>query len=251
MRKISASYIISNAGVPLKNGILILNDDNSVADIIDRKGSVKEIQDLEYYSGVLVPGFVDVFTFLSWPNMTASQIDSNDLSGLELGESGDIQSIQKAINHLEAFGSKGAADFFPTRQSEVLKANSKISFKDIRDISNHYPEELETDFPNSTLGRLFNNNNIFLNKAFCIGTGSLSSHLKLSVFDELKFLQNLNPNLNLEQLIKWASINGAVALGFDHLGSFEIGKKPGVNLITNLDYDNFCLQADSKLKVLV
>ncbi len=250
MRKISASYIISNAGAPLNNGILILDDDNSVVDLIDRKGCVKEIQDLEYYSGVLVPGFVDVFTFLSWPNMTIPQVDSIDLSGLELGESGDMQSIQKAINHLEAFGTKGAADFFPTRQSEGLKANSKISFRDIIDISNHYPEELETEFPNSTLGRLFTNN-ISINKAFCIGTGSLSSHLKLSVFDELKFLQNLNPNLNLEQLIEWASINGAVALGFEHLGSFEIGKKPGVNLITNLDYDNFCLQADSKLKVLV
>ena len=250
MRKISASYIISNAGIPLKNGILILNDDNSVANLIDRKGSVKEIQDLEYYSGVLVPGFVDLFTFLSWPNMTIPQVLSKDLSGLKLAESGDVQSIQKAINHLEAFGTKGAADFFPTRQSEGLKADSKISFKDISDISNHYPEKSDMEFSNSILGRLFTNN-ISLNKAFCIGTGSLSSHLKLSIFDELKFLQNLNPNLNLEQLIKWATINGADALGFDHLGSFEVGKKPGVNLITNIDYGNFCLKSDSKLKVLV
>ncbi len=53
MRKISASYIISNIGTPLKNGILILNDDNSVEELIDRKGSVKEIQNLEYYSGIL------------------------------------------------------------------------------------------------------------------------------------------------------------------------------------------------------
>jgi hypothetical protein len=250
MRKISASYIISNAGVPLKNGILILNDDNSVADLIDRKGSIKEIQDLEYYSGVLVPGFVDVFTFLSWPNMTISQVDSKDLPGLKLGESGDVRSIQKAINHLEAFGTKGAADFFPTRESESLKASSKISFKDISDISDDFSNDLYTEFPHSILGQLFSDN-ISSDKAFCIGTGSLSSHLKLSVFDEIKFLQNLNPNLSLVQLIKWASINGANALGFDHLGSFEIGKNPGVNLITNLDYDNFCLKVDSKLKVLV
>ncbi|MFT5749293.1 MAG: hypothetical protein ACI93S_000548 [Ancylomarina sp.] len=248
MRKVSATYIISNAGVPLKNGILVLNDDNSVADLIDRKGSVKEIENLEYYSGVLVPGFVDAFTFLSWPDMTISQVDSKELRGLELGESGDMQTIQKAINHLEAFGTKGAADLFPTKQSESLKVNSKVSFKNISDTSDHYLNELE--LPNSILGRLFTNN-ISLDKAFCVGTGSLSSHLKLSVFDELKFLQNLNSNLSLEQLIKWACLDGANALGFDYLGSFEIGKKPGVNLITNLDYDNFCLKADSKLKVLI
>ena len=250
MRKISASYIISNVGIPLKNGILILNDDNSVAKLIDRKGFVKEIQDLEYYSGILVPGFVDVFTFVSWSNMTISQVNSKDLYGLELGKRGDVQSIQKTINHLEAFGTKGAADFFPTRQSEAIKVKSEVSFKTINDSSDYYSEELRAEFPNLILGRLFPNN-ISLDKAFCIGTGSLFSHLKLSVFDELKFLQNLNPKLNLEQLIEWACKNGADALGFDHLGSFEIGKKPGVNLITNLDYDNFCLQADSKLKVLV
>ncbi len=250
MRNISASYIISNIGVPLKNGILVLNDDNSVLDLIDRKGSVKEIQNLEYYSGVLVPGFVDVFTFLSWTNMTISKINSQDLSGLELGESGDIQSIQKAINHLEAFGTKGAADLFPTRQGEAVKTNSEVCFKDISDISDDYINVLDMEFPNSVLGRLFTNN-ISLDKSFCIGTGSLSSHLKLSIFDELKFLQTFNSNLKLEQLIQWACMNGAKALGFDHLGSFEIGKKPGVNLITNLDYDNFCLRAESKLKVLV
>ena len=158
MRKISASYIISNVGVPLKNGILILNDDNSVADLIDRKGSVKEIQNLEYYSGVLVPGFVDVFTFLSWPQYDLpQQINSKDLSGLELGERGDIQSIQKAINHLEAFGTKGAVDFLPIIEGEGLKSNSKISFIDISDISNHcILKSIKIwKFLNSTLGRLF------------------------------------------------------------------------------------------------
>jgi hypothetical protein len=250
MRKISASYIISNVGNPLKNGILVLNDDNSVAELIDRKGSVKEIQDLEYYSGVLVPGFVDVFTFLSWPNMNTGLINSNDLSKLLLGETGDILMIQKAINHLEAFGTKGAADFFPTKKSHDLKLNSKLSIRDIHDISEGYTSKLFSEFPSTVLGRLFTNN-ISSDKAFCIGTGSLLSHLKLSVFDELKFLQTIKADLSLEQQIKWASLNGADALGFDHLGSFEIGKKPGVNLITHLDYDNFCLKPDSKLKVIV
>ena len=248
MRKISASYIISNAGVPLNNGILILDDNNYVVDLIDRKGCVKEIQNLEYYSGVLVPGFIDVFTFLSWPNMTIAEVNSKAMSGLELGEIGDLQSIQRAINHLEAYGTKGAVDFFPTNPSRDLKVNSKVSFKDIRNTSDCYFDN--SDFPYSILGRLFTNN-ISLDKAFCLGTGSLSSHLKLSVFDELKFLQNLNPSLNLNQLIKWACLNGANALGFDHLGSFEVGKRPGVNLISSLDYNNFCLKENSKLKVLV
>jgi len=250
MRKISATYIISNVGAPLKNGILVLNDDNSVAELIDRKGSVKEIQDLEYYSGVLVPGFVDVFTFLSWPDMHTGLIKSSDFSKISLGETADILTIQKAINHLEAYGTKGAADFFPNKKSHDLKLNSKLSIRNIHDISEMDKCKLFSEFPNSVLGRLFTNN-ISSDKSFCIGTGSLRSHLKLSVFDELKYLLTINSDLSLEQQIKWACLNGADALGFDHLGSFEIGKTPGVNLITQLDYDNFCLKPDSKLKVIV
>lgn len=247
MRKISASYIISNVGAPLRNGILILNDDNSVAELVDRKGSVKEIQNLEYYSGVLVPGFVDVFTFLSWPEMHADRLNFNDLNNVPLGESGDLKSIQRGINHLEAFGTKGAADFFPSSISKNLKSKSGICFRDVHTSSEN---DFLSEIPDSILGRLFPNN-ISLDKAFCIGTGSLSSHQKLSVFEELKYLQKIKPELNLEQLIKWACLNGAKLLGFDSLGSFDTGKQPGVNLITNLDYETFSLKADSQLKVLV
>ncbi len=35
------------------------------------------------------------------------QVNSMDMSGLELGETGDVRSIQRAINHLEAqYGKK-------------------------------------------------------------------------------------------------------------------------------------------------
>lgn len=250
MRKISASYIISNAGTPLKNGILLLNDDNSVAGLIDRKGSVKEIQDLEYYSGVLVPGFVDVFTFLSWPEMNTTIVNSSSFSELALGKEGDFKTHQKCVNHLEAFGTKGAADYFPVGKFQDVKENSKLCFRDIYASSDNLSNKSEPEFIDLVRGRLFPNN-ISSDKSFCIGTGSLASHTKLSVFEEIKYLQSIASNLRLELLIKWACLNGAKTLGFDSLGSFEVGKVPGVNLITNLDYENFCLKPESKLKVLI
>jgi len=261
MRKISASYIIPNTGDPIKNGILILNDDNSVAELIDTRGIVKEIQDLEYYSGVLVPGFVDVFTFLSWPKINADQLKSknstkftNQLMQLSVGDFADTQSVQRAVNHLEAYGTKAAADFFPTDTSRNIKTNSTVIFRDVhKDSLDEIMRDsayVLSDMSYSLLGRLFDCN-ISLNNTYCIGTGSLSTHQKLSVFDELKYIQNIRPDLNLVLLIKWGCLNGAKALKFDHMGSFEPGKNPGVNLITNIDYENFCLKAESRLKVLV
>jgi len=65
-----------------------------------------------------------------------------------------------------------------------------------------------------------------------VGTDSLASNHGLSILEELKTLQQAFPGLETAQLLRWATRNGAVALGMDdELGSFTPGKKPGVVLI--------------------
>ena len=69
-----------------------------------------------------------------------------------------------------------------------------------------------------------------------IGTDSLASNTSLSVLEELKTIALEEPTIELADLIKWATINGAEFLGMsEYLGSFERGKKPGVNLINSLN----------------
>jgi len=76
---------------------------------------------------------------------------------------------------------------------------------------------------------------LFLNEKCTIGTDSLASNWSLSVLDELKTIHKNNPTISLDTLLKWATINGAEFLGFDdELGSIEVGKKPGLNLIENI-----------------
>jgi len=69
-----------------------------------------------------------------------------------------------------------------------------------------------------------------------IGTDSYASNWSLSVLDELKTIQQYHPQIPLEEMLQWATINGARALQMDkHLGSFEQGKKPGVVLIKDFN----------------
>ena len=83
-----------------------------------------------------------------------------------------------------------------------------------------------------------------------IGTDSLTSNWQLSVLEEIKTIARFQSYLSLETLLRWATLNGAEALGFaDSLGSFEVGKMPGVNLL-NLGADG-ALQADTRVKRLV
>ena len=80
---------------------------------------------------------------------------------------------------------------------------------------------------------------IFDTDKLCVGTDSLASNNTLSILDELLVIQE-NSNFDMNTLLQIACKNGADALGFDQLGTFEIGKKPGVNLINKFN----------KLKVL-
>ena len=65
-----------------------------------------------------------------------------------------------------------------------------------------------------------------------LGTDSYSSNWQLSIASEIKTINERLPEIPLETILRWATINGARALGReDELGSFEKGKKPGVVLL--------------------
>jgi len=83
---------------------------------------------------------------------------------------------------------------------------------------------------------------IFDTDKLCVGTDSLASNDSLSILDELLIIQN-NSNFDMNTLLKIACKNGAKALGFEQLGTFEKGKIPGVNLIKSL--------ADTKITKLI
>ncbi len=73
------------------------------------------------------------------------------------------------------------------------------------------------------------------NAKMTIGTDSLTSNWKLSILDEMKTIAKYNSYIPMETLLKWATINGARALGMQkELGAIEVGKKPGLNLLTKV-----------------
>lgn len=71
----------------------------------------------------------------------------------------------------------------------------------------------------------------------CIGTDSLASNWHLSILEEIKTIQRYQSYVPLEELILWATMHGAQALGYaDALGSIEVNKKPGLVNITDIDF---------------
>jgi cytosine/adenosine deaminase-related metal-dependent hydrolase len=67
-----------------------------------------------------------------------------------------------------------------------------------------------------------------------LGTDSLASNHQLSILEEIKTIARNFPDISKDQLLRWATINGAKALQMENLlGSFEKGKQPGVILCEN------------------
>jgi cytosine/adenosine deaminase-related metal-dependent hydrolase len=91
--------------------------------------------------------------------------------------------------------------------------------------ANRYIENRLPDIP------LFRKYNAML----VLGTDSLASNHQLSILEEMKTIKNAFPFIPTEEMLVWATSNGAKVLSFDdNLGDFDKGKKPGIVLIENL-----------------
>lgn len=83
---------------------------------------------------------------------------------------------------------------------------------------------IENSLTNINLFRSVNDGNNIV-----VGTDSLASNNSLNILGELSIIQQHFPVIEVEELLKWATINGARALTLEKsLGSFEINKQPGV-----------------------
>ena len=89
------------------------------------------------------------------------------------------------------------------------------------------------------------------NANIVIGTDSYASNWSLNILDEIKTIQQHNPHIPLEEILGWATLNGAKALQMDKsLGSFEKGKKPGVVLIEGLTNENKAIKDTSSRRIV-
>lgn len=148
------------------------------------------------------------------------------------------------------------SEIFKAPKNPFLFVHNSFSKKaDVDSIINNYPKAFFCFCPSSNLfiEGITPDFSVFENHddRICLGTDSLASTDTLSILHEMKIVSKENPKIDLEKLIKWSSLNGAKALGFEkELGSFEKGKKPGIVLIDEVDIDNLKLTDFSFVEVL-
>jgi len=148
------------------------------------------------------------------------------------------------------------AHLLPKSNRILLIHNITTNEQDIDFAENYFDEVYWALCPNSNLfiENTLPNAELFAQKKVkvTLGTDSLASNQRLSILNEMKTLQANFPSISFQTLLEWATINGAKALNLDgKLGSIEKGKKSGLVLINNFDFQAMKLTANSNAKVLM
>ncbi len=136
MRRYSANYIYPVNGSPIRNGIVILDNNNAVIDIVDPKGNEKEYESMEFYNGVIVPSFVNTHCHLELSHLKGRLEPSGGIAGFvsqirNLRRSDDLlinNSIKQAISDLDNNGTVAVGDICNTSDSLIEKQKSHIYF---------------------------------------------------------------------------------------------------------------------------
>ena len=139
----------------------------------------------------------------------------------------------------------------PKDRDVLLVHNCAVTPHDIETITNHFSTPVSWVLcprSNNYISGLEPRSVELLRKAgnninICIGTDSLSSNWSLSMVEELKMFRDVP----LAELLQWATLNGAKALGIaDKYGSIEVGKRSGIVNLTGVDLAEFRLTAQTK-----
>jgi aminodeoxyfutalosine deaminase len=162
---------------------------------------------------------------------------------LFLHKSGGFLDFYKGFNiSLDGFEATGktsihyALDHLNPQCRNLFVHNTLTTKEDIETAHSWGHEVYWATCPNANLyieNRL-PNYQVFLdtNAKLTIGTDSLTSNWQLSILEEMKTISRYQSYVPFATLLRWATRNGAEALGYeDTLGTIEVGKRPGLNLL--------------------
>ncbi len=169
---------------------------------------------------------------------------------------------RRGLSNPPAIGRSALIYFLKMLKSTLENSNEKI-LEQILLVHNTFTNEESVDKAAGLIDNLYwaicPLSNMFIHRALppiellrrkgakiTIGTDSLSSNTILSIAEEIKVIHKYFPNVPLEEILQWSSLNGAKFLKKEkELGSFEIGKRPGIVLVDNIDWRNMKLTEKS------
>jgi aminodeoxyfutalosine deaminase len=154
MRKLSAHYIMTGTGIVLEKGIISITKDGVIAGITDTKGKLSEMAGVEFYSGIIIPGFVNAHCHLELSHLHGSFPEKTGLAGFLKNvidfrnhyENKVIEEARKADSELWKNGVVAVGDVSNSNITFKLKLDSKIVYHTFIEALGFSPQRAEKAF---------------------------------------------------------------------------------------------------------
>ena len=150
MRTFSAQYIFTNTGPPLKRGLITVGEDGTITDVKDTGGNLQEKESVEFYNGIILPGFVNCHCHLELSNLKGLIPRGSGLPDFimliretrESCEEAMISSISLADNAMESDGVVLCADICNNASTFGIKIKSRIKYVNLIEVFGIDPDKV-------------------------------------------------------------------------------------------------------------
>jgi len=178
MRKLAAHYVFPVSAPPLRNGVVTLNDEGEVLSVGEMR---EEEEGVEFYSGALIPGFVNAHCHLELSHLRGEVPEGLGLpqflaSVVKLRQKKTREEVDRAIAladaQLYAQGTVAVGDVSNGDTSLEVKAQSRIFYHTFIEVSELWSERV---------GELLCDAELLLGRAQAKGlSASLTAHAPYS-----------------------------------------------------------------------
>ena len=154
MRRFSAHYIITGTGTVLKKGIVSVNDEGVITELTDTGGELTELASVEFYNGILVPGFINSHCHLElshlrnvFPEKLKMAAFLKNIWQLRAAEDNVIvEAARKADLEMWRNGITAVGDISNNNLTFGIKATSKIHYHTFIESLGFLPERADKAF---------------------------------------------------------------------------------------------------------
>jgi cytosine/adenosine deaminase-related metal-dependent hydrolase len=151
MKRFTAQYVITNSGPPLKRGVITTEDDGTIISIENTNGNLKEEHSIEFYNGIIIPGFVNCHCHLELSHMKGYTSRGMGLGGFieqvrstrDSTKESIFASVCSADNHMFKEGIVLCADVCNTSDSFKIKKESRIRYINLLEVFGLNPDKAE------------------------------------------------------------------------------------------------------------
>lgn len=148
LRYLSASYILPVSSDPIKNGVVVVDESGTIIDLIDAEQSIDLIDQIEFFEGMIIPGFVNAHCHLELSHMKDQLAQGagllNFIRAVITKRAADEDQIRKAMDVYDQTmfnnGIVAVGDISNTGLSKAVKSRSKIYYHTFLELLGFDPE---------------------------------------------------------------------------------------------------------------